>query len=309
MTFRLSLAAFALALLPVAAGCQGSSEGTADVSDIENAGPFEQVAYNVGFQSGQQFLSQDSSFSFDRFMDGFRKGVAGDSAEMAYAIGLQYGLQIRQDTLGTIDREIFLAGLRSALRGDSMRVSQEAFMAAQAVVEDSLELRRLRAQAASDPSAQQRLEAIRRNGATADSFLTAASRKEGVRELRDGIYYSVTTPGEGAKPQPGDRVSIRYVGQFPNGQVFDQSPEGETATFSVEQVVPGFREALLDMKEGETRTVYLPADQAYGILGQPGPGGQGGIPPNTALQFEITLVEVGGSAPPPQFQLPPGMGQ
>jgi len=305
MTFRLPLAALALAFF--AAGCQGSSDGNADVSDIENAGPFEQVAYNVGFQSGQQFLAQDSSFNFDRFMEGFRKGVAGDSAEVAYAIGLQYGLQIRQDTLGAIDRDLFLAGLRAALRGDSARVSQEAFVQAQAVVEDSLELRRLRAQAATDPSAQQRLDAIQRNGVQADSFLTAVSRQQGIRQLPGGIYYTVTTPGEGAKPQPGDRVSIRYVGQFANGQVFDQSPEGEPATFSVDQVVPGFRAALLDMKVGETRTVYIPPSEAYGILGQPGPGGQGGIPPNTALQFEITLVDIAEGAP--QFQLPPGFGQ
>ena len=302
MTFRLPLLVAALAGV-TASGCQGGGgSGTADLDGIEEAGPFDQVAYNVGFQTGQQFLTQDSSFSFDRFRDGFQRGVDGDSTELAYAVGVQYGLQVRQDTLGAIDRDLFLAGIRSALAGEEGRVTPEQFQAAQAVVEDSLEVRRLRSQAARDPLAQQRLTSIRENQAQADAFLASVRGRQGVRELGDGVLYTVTTPGSGASPSLGDQVAVRYEGKFADGEVFDASGD-EPAVFAVGQVVPGFRDALLDMKPGETRTVYLPPDQAYGIMGQPGPGGQGGIPPNSALQFEVTLVEVLGAAQP---QLPPG---
>ena len=296
----------AVLVAPTVAGCQsGGSSGTADLDGIEEAGPFDQVAYNVGFQTGQQFLGQDSTFDFDRFRAGFNKGLSGDSTELAYAVGVQYGLQVRQDTLGAIDRDLFLAGIRSALAGEEGRVTPEQFQVAQAVVEDSLEIRRLRGQAGNDPVAQQRLRSITRNKATADSFLTAVGRRQGVRKLGDGVLYTVTTPGSGASPSPGDQVSVRYEGRFANGEVFDASGD-EPAVFPIGQVVPGFRDALLDMKPGETRTVYLPPDQAYGIMGQPGPGGQGGIPPNSALEFDVTLVEVLGAAQP---QLPPGMFQ
>ena len=256
----------------------------------------------MGFQTGSQFLAQDSSFNYDRFLAGFRKGLDGDSVELAYAVGVQYGLQVRQDTLGAIDRDLFLAGLRSALEGDEARVTPEQFQAAQAVVEDSLEIRRLRAQAGRDPMAQQRLAQIQRNAVQSDSFMTAVGRRSGVQRLGDGVLYTVTTPGEGPTPSIGDQVAVRYRGTFINGQEFDASGE-EPAVFPVGQVVPGFRDALLDMNVGETRTVYLPPDQAYGLMGQPGPGGQGGIPPNSALTFEVTLVEILGSAP----QMPPGM--
>lgn len=299
MTFRLSL----LAALVAVAGCSsGGDSGSADLDSIGEAGAFDQVAYNVGFQTGQQFLAQDSSFNYDRFLAGFRKGVDGDSTELAYAIGVQYGLQVRQDTLGAINRDLFLSGLRSALNGDSARVTPAQFQAAQAIVEDSLEIRRLRGQAANDPLARQRLDAIQRNAVSADSFMTAVSRRQGIQRLSDGVLYTVETPGEGATPNPGDRVSVRYEGTFMNGEAFDASGD-EPAVFSVDQVVPGFRTALLDMKPGETRMIYLPPDQAYGLMGQPGPGGQGGIPPNTPLTFRVTLVEVLGAAQ----QLPPGM--
>ena len=226
----------------------------------------------------------------------------GDSVELAYAVGVQYGLQVRQDTLGAIDRDIFLAGVRSALAGDETRVTPEQFQTAQGVVEDSLEIRRLRGQARTDPQAQQRLTAISRNAAQADSFMTAVGKRQGIRRLGEGVLYTVTTPGEGASPSRGDQVAVRYKGTFINGQTFDESGD-EPAVFAVGQVVPGFRDALLDMTPGETRTIYLPPDQAYGLLGQPGPGGQGGIPPNSPLTFEVTLVEVLGAQP----QMPQGM--
>ena len=299
MTLRL----FLLAALVAVVGCNSGDAQTTDLDGIEEAGPFEQVAYNVGFETGKQFLGQDSSFSYDRFVDGFNRGVAGDSVELAYAIGVQYGLQVRQDTLGAIDRDIFLAGLRSALEGEEGRVTPEQFQTAQGVVEDSLEIRRLRGQAATDPIAQQRLATIQRNAASADSFMTAVSRRPGIQRVGEGVFYTVDEPGEGVSPNLGDRVAVRYEGRFMNGETFDASGD-EPTVLSTNQVVPGFRDALLTMVPGETRTLYLPPDQAYGLLGQQGPGGQGGIPPNSPLIFEVTLVEVLGSAQP---QMPPGM--
>lgn len=290
-----------LAAVLVLAGCEGAGSGatgSADLDDIADGTPFEQVSYNVGFQSGQSFLNQDSSFSYDRFLDGFNAGLDGDSVEIAYALGLQYGLQLAQDTLNTLDRDVFLAGVRSALQGDTVRISQEQFQAAQAVVEDSMAIRELRGRAQTDETAQRRLAEVQANAVSADSFLTAVAAREGIQRLGDdGVLYTVEEEGTGASPGPRDRVAIRYRGQFANGEVFDQSGE-EPAVLSVNQVVPGFRDALLDMEEGETRTVYIPPSEAYGILGQPGRGGQGGIPPNSALQFEITLVEVLNMAPP-----------
>ena len=298
----------ALAAVALIAGCNNSGGGSAaDISGIAEGDPFEQVSYNVGYQSGQQFLQTDSSFNYDRFVDGFNRGLEGDSVEIAYALGLQYGLQVRQDTLGTIDKDIFLAGLQASLRGDSVLTTPEQFQRAQAIVEDSVEMRRLRAAAATNPQAAQRLEALRTNAATADSFLTAARALPGATVLEGGVVSVVSAAGDGDSPSPGDRVRVQYRGQFADGTVFDESGE-EGTTFGVDQVVPGFRTALLDMKVGGSRTVYLPPDQAYGVMGQQGPGGQGGgIPPNAALQFELTLLEVLDANAQPQ--LPPGFGQ
>jgi len=65
----------------------------------------------------------------------------------------------------------------------------------------------------------------------------------------------------------GNSVELHYKGTFPNGEVFDSSwDRGETMSILVGQgsLIKGFETALLGMTEGETKTVNLTADQAYG---------------------------------------------
>ena len=314
MTFR----SFALALSVVAlglAGCGdsttvGQGRGPVDLDSLGSADPFDQLAYNSGYSAAQQFLAQyDSTFSYDLFAEGFRAGMDGDSARIAYALGLRAGLELRADTISNINADVFLAGLREGLDGDESRLSDDQLDVAYRVVQDSLSSRQrrneeasqlasLREQAATDPAAAERLAAIDDNKAAADSFLTAVRQRDGVRSTPSGVLYTVTEPGEGPKPTPQSEVSIEYVGRFIDGRVFDQSQPGQPVSIPVQAVVPGFKEALLDMRPGEKRTIYLPPNLAYGTLGAPGrPGDEGGIPPNSALEFDLTLVEVVAATP------------
>jgi FKBP-type peptidyl-prolyl cis-trans isomerase 2 len=53
---------------------------------------------------------------------------------------------------------------------------------------------------------------------------------------------------------------------FTNGTVFDSNVNGTPITFIIgsHQVIPGFENALVGMKAGQTKTVHIPVDQAYG---------------------------------------------
>ncbi|MFN0108429.1 MAG: peptidylprolyl isomerase [Blastocatellia bacterium] len=64
----------------------------------------------------------------------------------------------------------------------------------------------------------------------------------------------------------GDAVKVHYTGKFDDGQVFDTSEGNEPLGFTVGagHVIPGFDAALVGMQVGETKTVVIPADQAYG---------------------------------------------
>jgi peptidylprolyl isomerase len=64
----------------------------------------------------------------------------------------------------------------------------------------------------------------------------------------------------------GSMVKVHYTGTLGDGSVFDSSLEREPLAFKLGcgQVIPGFEEAVLSMNVGETKTVTIPADQAYG---------------------------------------------
>lgn len=69
-----------------------------------------------------------------------------------------------------------------------------------------------------------------------------------------------------AQAKNGDIVQVHYTGTLENGTVFDTSVEREPLEFTLGegQMIPGFEQAVLGMKIGESKTVTIPADEAYG---------------------------------------------
>lgn len=64
----------------------------------------------------------------------------------------------------------------------------------------------------------------------------------------------------------GDSVRIHYTGKLEDGTVFDSSAGREPLEFTIGggQVIPGFEEAVLGMRTGESKNVTIPVDKAYG---------------------------------------------
>ena len=64
----------------------------------------------------------------------------------------------------------------------------------------------------------------------------------------------------------GDTVQVHYTGRLADGTIFDTSTDGDPleVTLGEEQVIPGFEQALIGMEPGESKTVTIPAAQAYG---------------------------------------------
>ncbi len=104
-----------------------------------------------------------------------------------------------------------------------------------------------------------------------------------------GLEYTITTKGNGKKPQVGDKVKVHYTGKLTNDTIFDSSLKtGQPFEFKLGagQVIKGWDEAFLLLQVGDKAKLKLPADLAYGERAM------GPIPANSTLIFDVELIEV-----------------
>ncbi len=119
-------------------------------------------------------------------------------------------------------------------------------------------------------------------------WLAAKAKEHGIRALDKGILYKVIKAGnpEGVMPNRGSVVTVHYTGKTINGRTFDSSRGGVAPAFRLRDLIPGWIIALQHMHIGDRWEIYLPAEQAYGRMNQPG------IPGGSTLIFEIELIGV-----------------
>lgn len=116
--------------------------------------------------------------------------------------------------------------------------------------------------------------------------------KAGMQSTPSGLFYKITKTTTGAAPTAGQTVAVHYAGKLVNGEEFDNSfKRGQPIDIpiGVGQVIKGWDEGILLLKEGETATLLIPPTLGYGER-----GAGGVIPPNAWLIFDVELVKIGG---------------
>ncbi|WP_019834008.1 FKBP-type peptidyl-prolyl cis-trans isomerase [Sphingomonas sp. PR090111-T3T-6A] len=131
-------------------------------------------------------------------------------------------------------------------------------------------------------------------GESPTAFLAANAKKHGVVTTPSGLEYQVLAEGQGPKAGPQDIVLIDYDGKLLNGQTFDSTAQhGQPAVMPVAGSIPGFSEGLQLMNRGARYRFWIPPQLAYGEQG----AGDGVIPPNSVLQFDVSLREIAPQQP------------
>ncbi len=206
-----------------------------------------------------------------------------DKDKLSYALGANVGKGLAQkmksDSLD-INNAIFLRAMKDALTGAKPALTED---------EEKAQLEKLDTDLRSKQEAKMAM-AGDVNKAKGDAFLAANKSKDGVVTLPDGLQYKIIAPGTGPKPTATDTVSANYRGTLIDGTEFDASSKhGGPQSFPVNQVIPGWTEALQLMPVGSKWQLYIPSDLAYGSR-----GAGGAIGPNSTLIFDIELVSIQG---------------
>lgn len=195
--------------------------------------------------------------------------------QISYALGYDIFLKLSQ--VIEMSPEYFFLGAQDGLKGKP-RMTQEQ-------IAQSLMLYQKIAQ---QKHRERIAEESRENLEAGMKFLDENKKKEGVITLSSGLQYKVLKEGTGPKPKLDDRVECHYTGTLIDGTEFDSSyRRGNPAVFQVNQVIPGWIEALQKMPVGSKWMLFIPSDLGYGNRGA-GPQ----IKPGSALVFEVELISI-----------------
>ena len=201
------------------------------------------------------------------YMDEFYKGLiqaakAGDDKKKAaYFAGIQIGQQLGtqmykginyqiygDDSTKTISLNNLIAGFVDGVKGKGEKIDMK-------IVEKEI---------------QGRMESFRTknlqnvygaNKAAGEKYLAANASKTGVKKFPNGLQYKVIKEGSGAIPADTTKVLVSYEGRLIDGTVFDSSYKnnnGKPIEITVNQMIPGWVQALTHMPEGSVWEIYVP---------------------------------------------------
>ena len=191
--------------------------------------------------------------------------------KVSYALGLSIGNNFQNSGIKDLNVEDFVKGLTDVLNDVKPAISYDE--AKQVINDYFLKLQK------------EKLEINKKEG---EEFLLINRGRAGVVELPSGLQYQVLKMGDGPKPAATDKVKCHYHGTLINGMVFDSSVErGKPAVFGVNQVIPGWVEALQLMPVGSKWRLFIPSNLAYG---EHGAGEM--IEPNSTLIFDVELLDI-----------------
>ena len=192
--------------------------------------------------------------------------------KFSYAIGLGIGQNLLSMGAKDISVDDFAQAVRDVLEGNPTAITH---VEARNIVNHYFEEMEARVNAENIEKGKQ--------------FLEENKRRPGVVTLPSGLQYEVIKEGNvGRYAKITDQVQCHYEGTLIDGTLFDSSiKRGQPATFGVNQVIPGWVEALQLMPEGAKWKLYIPSELGYGAQG----AGEM-IPSHSTLIFEVELLKI-----------------
>lgn len=188
-----------------------------------------------------------------------------------YVLGVEIANNIKSQGMDSINMEAFSKGLNDVFKGNSLMVAKDQNMQLLSTYFQALYAKKTEA-----------------NKAVGEKFLAENKTKEGVVTLPSGLQYKILKEGTGPKPAATDKVTTHYHGTLIDGTVFDSSVErGEPASFKLNEVIPGWTEALQLMPVGSKWKIFVPSNLAYGER-----GAGNDIGPHAALIFDVELLSI-----------------
>jgi FKBP-type peptidyl-prolyl cis-trans isomerase FkpA len=139
-----------------------------------------------------------------------------------------------------------------------------------------------------------------------DKIIATYLAEQGItnaKKTASGLYIAIDQEGNGEKPKSGDEVKVNYTGTFLDGKKFDSSVDsafGHMTPYAFKlgqrQVISAWDEGIAALTKGAKAKLIAPSSLAYGS------GGNGNIPANSVLRFDVELLDFEKALTPEQIK-------
>jgi FKBP-type peptidyl-prolyl cis-trans isomerase FklB len=214
--------------------------------------------------------------------------IKTEKQKLSYSIGVNAGHSMK-DSLKTqsidVDPVTLLKGLNDGIMDAKPQMTEDEV---KKILEELQKTLMAKQQEQAAKQQEQAKVVAEKNKKDGEAFLAANKKKEGVITMPSGLQYKVLNAGKGNSPKATDTVTVNYKGTTIDGTEFDSSyKRGKPASFPLNQVIPGWTEAVQLMKEGAKWELYIPSNLAYGER-----GAGANIGGNATLIFEVELLSI-----------------
>jgi FKBP-type peptidyl-prolyl cis-trans isomerase FklB len=203
--------------------------------------------------------------------------LATQKQKVSYSIGINVGTDFRQQELD-LDLDALAQGLKDGFLDRERWLTEEERQDVMSALQKEL----------MEKQAEKNRVLGEKNKKEGEAFLSENKAKDGVITLPSGLQYQVLSSGSGPSPKETDRIKAHYISWLLDGTEFNNSyTQGEPAVFGLDQVIPGWREALQLMKVGDKWKLFVPGELGYGAQGFVNIVG-----PHATLIFEVELLGI-----------------
>lgn len=193
-------------------------------------------------------------------------------ADASYAIGYELGKNLALSGWRELDQAALWSGLEAGIAGDDPEAAEKAGQ-----IFNQLQQQQL-AQIKTDS------EAARIAGS---QYLSDYLKQDDSQRTPLGVGYRVIEAGTGSHPQLSDSLQVSYRLETIDGLLIEETAENETLTLLFGQMIPGWEEALRQMRVGELRELIIPPEAGYGDVRF-----ASNVPPGSTLRFRLRLEDI-----------------